>query len=536
MKILFFIKNNRFLLIIVLLAVLLRLPNFTSRSLWFDEASSWQTASFSLPDMLQSLRLSVHMPLYYLTLKAWMFLLGDSIASLRGLSLFFGILTVVGMYHFGRELYRFMNTPLPPQEDDVWRISKETGSGGEMLGVVLAALVAISPFQILASIETRMYALGTFLTATGGCFLLRFLRRGGIGSDAIALTIVILLSSYTHNYLIFTVFSYFLIIFFYSLYLVVKGERGWAVRLISRGTAIGAVTIALFLPWLNILLTQTRRVQQDYWIRPIDWGTLPSTFLMFVVPSYGTELRGELWTMAGWSILEAIAIAVLLLMLTPRLWRGVAVVVALAVIPLICSALISLLSTPIWHIRYFRFCHLYILSIIGFSLWHVCTSSKFPRRSLLILSVPILSLLFIANIYFWNSMELPERQGARRVVEKILASENDSKMIVAFDYRLYFPIKYYARSQMECRLLEVQNGGQWGPHLIRPEDIIRGDKLEESLRDGVWVISDSPNLGLAIQSGSINTRHQFIIKNYTMRYLDFHVNYVKINQNMAVNQ
>jgi uncharacterized membrane protein YjgN (DUF898 family) len=45
-------------------ALAFRLPYLTTRSLWYDESSSWQTAKFSFPEMLRSVRLNVHLPLY----------------------------------------------------------------------------------------------------------------------------------------------------------------------------------------------------------------------------------------------------------------------------------------------------------------------------------------------------------------------------------------------------------------------------------------------------------------------------------------
>ncbi len=51
---------------LVLLGLLLRLPYLTERSLWFDEACSWRTASFGLAEMLDHVRQNVHPPLYYL--------------------------------------------------------------------------------------------------------------------------------------------------------------------------------------------------------------------------------------------------------------------------------------------------------------------------------------------------------------------------------------------------------------------------------------------------------------------------------------
>ena len=75
------------LLAICAIAVALRLPYLEGRSLWFDEASSWRTASFPPAEMMDSLRMNVHLPLYYLLLKGWMGVFGDSVAACAGFRL-----------------------------------------------------------------------------------------------------------------------------------------------------------------------------------------------------------------------------------------------------------------------------------------------------------------------------------------------------------------------------------------------------------------------------------------------------------------
>ncbi len=55
-----------------------------TRSLWYDESSSWQTAKFSFPEMIRSVRLNVHLPLYYTLLKGWMAVWGESVVVAAG--------------------------------------------------------------------------------------------------------------------------------------------------------------------------------------------------------------------------------------------------------------------------------------------------------------------------------------------------------------------------------------------------------------------------------------------------------------------
>jgi uncharacterized membrane protein len=90
---------------IVAVAVLARVPYLTTRSIWYDEASSWQTASFPVVELPRRLRLNVHLPLYYLVLKGWITLFGDSVAALRGLSVASGATTVAAVYLLSREAY-----------------------------------------------------------------------------------------------------------------------------------------------------------------------------------------------------------------------------------------------------------------------------------------------------------------------------------------------------------------------------------------------------------------------------------------------
>jgi mannosyltransferase len=183
------------LLVIGAVAVALRLPHVEDRSLWFDEASSWRTASFPFAEMMQSLRLNVHLPLYYLTLKGWMGVFGESVPAIRGLSITCGALTVVLMGLFGRELYG--NSVAA---DDNEETSFERGRGGRAFGLATAGLVAASPYQILASIEARMYALGTMLSALGGWLLLRALRDRENKWFWVAYGLVSVALLYTHHY------------------------------------------------------------------------------------------------------------------------------------------------------------------------------------------------------------------------------------------------------------------------------------------------------------------------------------------------
>lgn len=101
------IKKGPWLLLAILaIAAFLRLHALGSESLWLDEAFSVVWCKTSLVAMVRSTITSeTHPPLYYILLHFWMLAFGQSEAAVRSLSACFGILSVLLLYHVGRELF-----------------------------------------------------------------------------------------------------------------------------------------------------------------------------------------------------------------------------------------------------------------------------------------------------------------------------------------------------------------------------------------------------------------------------------------------
>lgn len=134
----------------VLLAVLLiaalavRAFDIGHASLWLDEANSWYVAHLSWPAMFANLRASPLGPLYFVGLKLWMSLAGQSEAALRWPSLIAGVLLIPAVYAIG------------------------VRTVGETPARIAAVLTTISPLHLYFSQEARMYmplALGGALCA-----------------------------------------------------------------------------------------------------------------------------------------------------------------------------------------------------------------------------------------------------------------------------------------------------------------------------------------------------------------------------------
>ncbi len=129
------------LIMLTLVAFLLRAPHLDTQSLWRDEVDVIRFANWPLPQLAQNLvQAGYNGPLYYLLMRGWLGLAGDSEFPLRYLSLCFGILAVPLIYRAGQ-----------------WLV-------GRRAAVMTATLAAISPYLVWYSQDAKMYALVTALT------------------------------------------------------------------------------------------------------------------------------------------------------------------------------------------------------------------------------------------------------------------------------------------------------------------------------------------------------------------------------------
>lgn len=118
----------------------LRLSALDFQSLWRDEVDAIRFALMPLPDLLKTFtQPGFNGPLYFLMLRGWIDLTGQSEFALRFLSLIFGVLGVALIYVLGRRLF---NRPI---------------------GLVAALLLTVSAYHVWYSQEAKMYTLITAL-------------------------------------------------------------------------------------------------------------------------------------------------------------------------------------------------------------------------------------------------------------------------------------------------------------------------------------------------------------------------------------
>ncbi len=241
---------------ILLFAFALRLIALNTRPLWYDEAFAVLFAEKGFRAMLAGTLTpvagaasDVHPIVYYTALNGWMQIFGQLPFAVRLLSVFLGLLTVATAYAIGRHLF------------NGW-----AASAGMLV-------VALSPFHVYYSQETRMYApLALFCSLVILFFLRatakRYTRREAAMRDWLGLSISAALAIYMQN-----LAAFFLLAFGLSTLPRPK--------VFAKVAAAGAVAFALWLPWFLNLPGQFAKLRQAYWVTRPDFVTLLQTALVY---------------------------------------------------------------------------------------------------------------------------------------------------------------------------------------------------------------------------------------------------------------
>jgi mannosyltransferase len=233
----------------------MRLPTIGKNSLWFDEAVSYLAAKLPVSEILNNTAQSSHPPLHYLLLSVWLRLVPDSDTAVRLLDLLWNLLLIPAIY-----------------------ILTVASLKERRLGLVAAALVAVSPFHILYSHELRMYALLMLLTTLCAWAYLQARERDELKWWGL-FALLALLALYTH---LFTLFFLTAV----GLHALIHHHKRAALR---RTLLVALLLGLLFIPWALVLATESdsslgsmRPLLADREIvaNPVKFLTTPA-FLLF---------------------------------------------------------------------------------------------------------------------------------------------------------------------------------------------------------------------------------------------------------------
>jgi 4-amino-4-deoxy-L-arabinose transferase-like glycosyltransferase len=414
--------------VIAIFAAGIRIWNLDARSIWFDEAFSWTLAGqFGPAEIIARTGNDVHPPLYYLTLWLWLKVAGDSLFSMRLLSVVFGTAAVVVAGLLGKEMVVRTAGDGRSAEDE------HAARGGRCLGVCFALLLASSPFQIHWSGEVRMYSLLTLLFLLSVLSALKAIRSAMNAVrwwTAFAVTSAAML--YTHNY---GLFSFVAMSFFLLSYAALQGRNTGGWRPFRSAVLACCAAAVLYLPWVPSMLHQRSQVAENYWISPFSLRQLFVAWDGVVFPENGYSAWQE--TRGGIALTVTIGLAIALQ------FRGQGVdrlAACLTVIPVALAVAMSVTSTSIIAYRLFVLVHVGAL---------LCVARGCQRW--LELPAAILMVLVLSGDSLWlhgeyvRALDLANQPGPRGAMEWIDDQLQPGESVYVRHPCIYFSLRFHAR-------------------------------------------------------------------------------------------
>ncbi len=236
--------------LILALALALRCVRLSAKNLWLDESASWDLATSTVDRLIAWTAGDVHPPLYYVLLKGWVALFGDSLAAMRSLSV---VASVVALGLFYRLALGFMSR-----------------------GVALTLLLwgALSPHSVYHAQEVRMYAPVTALVL-GAALAYRawvdsgFRRHGSLALYALCATCALYMHYFT--VLVLVALSVHFLLLSFDRESPAQGDfmKRWA-----RWVGAHLVVLVAYLPWIRTAIAQLTKGQA--WRAPVGLAQMPA--------------------------------------------------------------------------------------------------------------------------------------------------------------------------------------------------------------------------------------------------------------------
>ncbi len=384
-----------------------------AKSLWFDETYSVfiaRQALVDIPRMLQTY--DTHPPLHYILLNLWMGLFGSGEVSIRIPSVLASVGAILLTFFLGRRL------------------------AGDRVGLLAAALLAVSPFQVTSAQEARMYPFLT-LFGLGASYALWLALEEGRRRHWTAYVLLMVLALYTHHFA-------FLLLGAQALYVLAAHRTRAAVRGWLR--ALAAVAVA-YLPLVPMFLAQfaTGRGWPNF--RPV-FGLRALTDMMGMFSfggglfGMGTYFRvGALPLEYRPSILLPFALLALAGAAGLEGWRRRGHILSYWLVPVVIVSVISL-QWNMFYQRYFSFVLPPFLILLAAGVFYLADrmqgAGKVVTTVSLLLVLASFNLPALANLY-----REPSMYDWRAAAEHVTAKAEPKDFIMFIPGFARIPFQYY---------------------------------------------------------------------------------------------
>ncbi len=233
---------------VLIAGALVLMIGITHESLWYDESYTGSLVNQSFGDIIRITANDSHPPLYYLMLRAFRLVLGNTVFTLRVFSVL-GALFLAGL-----------------------GIGPVKRAAGTNAGFIYTLLVFCFPITHAMAQEARMYTWAAFFV-TGSALYGYLSYRESRTKDLIPFALFSLAAMYTHYYALLAVA---VLCFLMLLGMLIERKK-----VLPYLIALTAILIG-YAPWTIALLGQVSRVSEHFWIPPVTgqviWQTLTYPF------------------------------------------------------------------------------------------------------------------------------------------------------------------------------------------------------------------------------------------------------------------
>lgn len=261
----FLTGQNLLLLLLAAIAFIFFIANGSYNSIWFDEGFSIILIKNSFSEIWAVTATDVHPPLYYLMLKLFTLIFGDSIQICRFFSTLPILLLIVVACIKVRKIWGFATSSF------------------------FVILLTFMPVMQYAAYEIRMYSWAMFFVFMTFIYAYESYKfsqwKWTIGLKFLLFSLA---AAYTHTYALISVFFIYAI---YFIALIVRDRRR-----ILPFIGISVCFTICYLPWIINLLYQVSVVKEDYWITPINADSFLSYLFYYTNLLYSWGNKADMWS------------------------------------------------------------------------------------------------------------------------------------------------------------------------------------------------------------------------------------------------
>lgn len=346
--------------------------NYINQTFWYDEAYTLALMKYSFSEIWRITAADVHPPLYYVMLKLFIGIFGDSLFVMRIFSNL-GVMacSILGLFPI-RRLF------------------------GEKVAFSFVLLMTIMPINQYLGVEIRMYSWAMFFVLACAVYAYEAYLLSTLFCYT-KMTIFGICAAYTHYYALIAVFSIFLI---QTIYLLKKKQT------VVRPILFSFILLLAYSPWIPIFTSQLYSVHENFWIEvPTLKDILLFCYYFFSPkePSHPYSIF-SIWTMSA-ALLIMLGLILTLVIIIISLYREkksnkrleiAAYFVMIFVLTIIITFTITFVIKPISVPRYTS-CMLGAL-ILGISIYGVALY-KTKGKPIIIASIVLLTILSIARFF-----------------------------------------------------------------------------------------------------------------------------------------